>query len=150
MDSEKGQMPPILEFEILARGLYWPDQLDITYDPSLRMPINPAIQEWMDSLWEQKLAIAREKGVPLFDASLFLLIEAESKPDGRLHLVLGDTGYKEYVTTQVTEFTRVRQREELGKPLSICSVVETSDTYIFLYNPTEITLFSVRYPAIYR
>src|SRR5258708_16548432 len=105
MESGKGQMPPILEFEILARGLYRPDQLDITYDPSLSMPINPAIQEWMDSLWEQKLAIAREKGVPLFDASLFRLIEAESKPDGRLHLVLAATGDKEYVTPRVTKFT---------------------------------------------
>ncbi len=52
----------MLEFEILARGLYRPDQLDITYDPSLRMPATPAIQEWMDILWEQKLALARKKG----------------------------------------------------------------------------------------
>lgn len=148
MDSEKGPMPPVLEFEILARGLYRPDQLDITYDPSLRMPINPAIQEWMDSLWEQNLAIAREKGIPLFDASLFRLIEAESKPDGRLHLVLGDTGYKEYVTTRVTEFTRVRKREELGNALSICSVVETSDGYILLDKRQGVDVYVGRYHVI--
>ena len=72
----------MLEFEILARGLYRPDQLDILYDPSLRILITPAIQEWMDTLWQQKLAIAREKGIPLFDAPLFRLIHAESRHDG--------------------------------------------------------------------
>jgi len=51
----------MLEFEILARGFYRPDQLDITYDPSLRMPTSPAIQAWMDTLWQQKLASAQKK-----------------------------------------------------------------------------------------
>src|ERR1051326_4333071 len=37
----------MLEFEILARGLYRPDQLDITYNPSLRMHTSPAIQEYV-------------------------------------------------------------------------------------------------------
>ncbi len=148
MDYEKGQKTPMLEFEILARGLYRPDQLDITYDPSLRMPIDTAIQEWMDRLWEQKLAIAREKSTPLFDAPLFRLIEAESKTDGRLRLVLGDTGYKEYVTTRVPEFTQGRKREELGNALSICSVVETSDGYILLDKRQGVDVYVGRYHVI--
>jgi hypothetical protein len=37
----------MLEFEILTRGLYRPDQLTITYNPSLRMPTNLAISDWM-------------------------------------------------------------------------------------------------------
>src|SRR2546428_2401485 len=69
---------PMLEFEILARGLYHPDQLDITYDPSLHMPTTATIQEWMDTLWEQKLALAREKVIPLFDAPLFRFIDRKS------------------------------------------------------------------------
>ena len=67
------------EFEILARGLYRPDQLEITYDPSLSMPTTPAIQEWMDTLWQQKLAIAQQKSIPLHDAPLFRLIYAETR-----------------------------------------------------------------------
>jgi hypothetical protein len=55
------------EFEILAHGFYRPDQLYIIYDPSLRMPTTPAIQHWMDTLWQQKLAIAQEKNIPLYD-----------------------------------------------------------------------------------
>jgi hypothetical protein len=43
----------MLEFQILARGLYWHDQLNITYDSSLRMRITQSIQQWMDALWLQ-------------------------------------------------------------------------------------------------
>ena len=138
----------MLEFEILARGLYRPDQLDIIYDPSLRMPTNPSIQAWMDSLWEQKLAIAQTQKIPLFDSPLFRFIEAESKSDGTLHLVLGDTGYKEYVTTRVPEFAQGRKRQELGNALSVCSVVETSDDYILLDKRQGVDVYVGRYHVI--
>jgi len=138
----------MLEFEILARGLYRPDQLDIIYDPSLHMPTNPTIQAWMDTLWEQKLAIAQIQKIPLFDAPLFRFIEAESKSDRTLHLVLGDTGYKEYVTTRVPEFAQGRKREELGNALSVCSVVETSDGYILLDKRQGVDVYIGRYHVI--
>jgi hypothetical protein len=138
----------MLEFEILARGLYRPDQLAITYDPSLHMPATPAIQEWMDTLWEQKLALAREKGIPLFDAPLFRLVQAESTPAGTLCLVLGDTGYKEYVTTRGPEFARGRKRAELGNALSVCSVVETSDGYVLLDKRQGVDVYVGRYHVI--
>src|SRR5437879_5513522 len=107
-----------MEFEILARGLYRPEQVVITYDPALRMPVDEALQGWMDDLWQQKLAMAREKGVPLFDAPLFRLVGVETGVEGRgqaspVHLVLGDTSYKEYVTTREPEFFRGHRREEL-------------------------------------
>jgi len=138
----------MLECEILARGLYRPDQLDIAYDSSLRMPATPAIQEWMDTLWEKKLAFARERDIPLFDAPLFRLVEAASTPGGRLRLVLGDTGYKEYVTTRVPEFARGRKRVELGNALSVCSVVETSDGYILLDKRQGVDVYVGRYHVI--
>ena len=110
------------EFEILARGLFRPDQLIITYNPALRMPSSPAIQQWMGTYWEQKLAEAQERGIPLFDAPLYRFVDAETRADGVLHLTLGDTGYKEYVTTRVPEFSRGRLRQELGNALAVCSV----------------------------
>jgi hypothetical protein len=138
----------MLEFEIIARGLYRPDQLDINYDPSLRMPATLAIQKWMETLWEQKLALAREKRIPLFDAPLFRLVEAKSTPAGTLRLVLGDTGYKEYVTTRVPEFARARKRKELGNALSVCSVLETSDGYILLDKRQGVDVYVGRYHVI--
>src|SRR5436305_7946010 len=138
----------MLEFEILAHGPYRPDQLNITYNPSLRMPTSPPIQAWMDTLLEQKLAIAREQNIPLFDAPLFRFVEVEAKADGTLHLVLGDTGYKEYVTTRVTEFAQRRKREELGNALSVCSVVETSDGYILLDKRQGVDVYVGRYHVI--
>jgi 8-oxo-dGTP pyrophosphatase MutT (NUDIX family) len=138
----------MLEFEILARGLFRPDQLAITYDPALHMPTDPAIQQWMDTLWTQKLAMAREQGFPLFDAPLFRFVNAEARTDGSLHLTLGDTGYKEYVTTRVPEFYRGRQRQELGNALSVCSVVETSDGYILIDKRQGVDVYAGRYHVI--
>jgi len=138
----------MLEFEIFAHGLYRPDQLDISYNPSLHMPTTPTIQAWMDILWEQKLALAREQKIQLFDAPLFRCIKAEAKPDGTLQLVLGDTGYKEYVTTRVSEFAQGRKREELGNALSVCSVVETSDGYILLDKRQGVDVYVGRYHVI--
>jgi 8-oxo-dGTP pyrophosphatase MutT (NUDIX family) len=138
----------MLEFEILARGLYRPDQLDITYDPSLRMPTSPAIQQWMDTLWQQKLATAQKKAVPLFDSQLFRLVSTEARADGTLHLVLGNTSYKEYVTTRDPEFARGRARQELGNALSVCSVVETNDGYILLDKRQGVDVYEGRYHVI--
>ncbi len=99
----------MLEFDILARGLYRRDQLAITYDPSLHISITPSVQQWMDTLWQQKLAIAHEKGTRLFDSQLFRLEQATASPDGILHLVLGNTSYKEYVTTREPDFAQWAQ-----------------------------------------
>ena len=138
----------MIEFEILARGLYWPDQLDITYDPSLRMPNSPAIQEWMDALWEKKLVLARQRGVPLYDSLLFRLVSAEALPDGRLKLVLGDTGYKEYTTTRESEFFTGRDRQELSNALAVCSVVETSDGYILYEKRQNVSVHAGHFHVI--
>ena len=138
----------MLEFEILACGLYRPDQLDITYDPSLRMHISPAIQEWMDTLWQQKLDTAQKKAVPLFDSQLFRLVSTEAREDSTLYLVLGNTSYKEYVTTREPEFARGRARQELGNALSVCSVIETNDGYILLDKRQGVDVYEGRYHVI--
>jgi hypothetical protein len=84
----------MIEFELLAQGCYRPDQVIMQYDPTLRMPSTPTIQAWMDTTWEQLLAQAREKAIPLFDAPLFRYVHAASHPDGTLHITVGKTDYK--------------------------------------------------------
>ncbi len=138
----------MLEFEILARGLYRRDQIAIAYNPLLCMPTTPSIQQWMDMLWQQKLAIARERGTRLFDAQLFRLVQAGDLSDGRLQLVLGNTSYKEYVTTREPDFARGRDRSELSNALGVCSVVETSDGYILLDKRQEVDAYVGRYHVI--
>jgi hypothetical protein len=137
----------MLEFEILARGFYRPEQLRIEYQPSLSMPKNPEIQQWMDTLWEQRLAQARRNQTRLFDTPLFRLVELTSSAD-QLSLVLGDTSYKEYVTTRVPEFAQHRKRQELGNALSVCSVVETSDQHILLDLRQGVDVYVGRYHVI--
>ena len=138
----------MLEFDILVRGLYRREQLDITYNPSLHIFITPSIQQWMDTLWQQKLALAREKGTRLFDSQLFRLEQATALPDGKLLLVLSNTSYKEYVTTREPDFARDRNRSELSNALSVCSVVETSDGYILLDKREGVDTYVGRYHVI--
>lgn len=138
----------MLEFDILARGLFGPGQLDIVYDPALRMPLTPEIREWMEALWQRKLAEARAKGTLLFDAPLFRLVSVEARPDGTLRLLLGDSGYKEYVTTREPAFAKGRARQELGNVLAVCSVVETSDGHILLDRRQGVDGYVGRYHVI--
>ena len=138
----------MIEFEILTRGLYRPDQLIITYNPSLHMPITPAIQSWIDTLWQQNLVAAREKGIPLFNTNLFRLISVASQPDGTLHLELGNTSYKEYTTTRVPGFFQNHTRQELSNALAVCSVIETSDGYILLDKRQGVDVHVGRYHVI--
>jgi 8-oxo-dGTP pyrophosphatase MutT (NUDIX family) len=138
----------MIEFSIIARGLYRPEQLLIHYDHTLRMPITPEMRIWMDDLWEKRLAQARANGTRLFESSLFRYIDATDNADGTLSLTLGDTTYKEYVTTRIPEFTQERTRQELGNALSVCSVVETSDDYILLDKRQGVDVYAGRYHVI--
>ena len=138
----------MIEFEIIARGLYRPDQVVMRYDPALRMPLTPTIQAWMDALWQEKLQLARERKVRLFDAPLFRFVHAVSLDQSMLEVHVGDTTYKEYVTTRTPEFSRSRTRQELGNALSVCSVVETSDDYILLDLRQGVDVYVGRYHVI--
>jgi 8-oxo-dGTP pyrophosphatase MutT (NUDIX family) len=138
----------MIQFEIIADGLYRPEQVIIDYDHARCMPLTPAMQAWMDTYWQQKLTIAKERGTRLFDAPLFRFIYATSHPGGNLHIMLGDTGYKEYVTTRVPEFAHGRSRQELGNALAVCSVIETSDDYILLEKRQGVDVYVGRYHVI--
>ena len=102
----------------------------------------------MDEKWQQKLILAHEQGQRLFDAPLFRFIEATSQMNGSLHLVLGDTSYKEYVTTRTPDFAKKHARQHLGNPLAVCSVVETSDNYILLDKRQGVDVYVGRYHVI--
>ena len=139
----------MLEFEILARGLFHPHELEIAYDPSLRMPTEGlVVQEWIDALWQQQLAIAHEQSFPLFDAPLFRLIKVEVSSEDKLHLVLGDTTYKEYTVTRLPTFSQRRERQQLSNPLAVCSVVETSDDFILYEQRQNVAVHAGRYHVI--
>jgi len=140
-------MQSTFEFEILAQGLYRPDQLTITYDPALRMPKTAAIADWMESLWQEKLLQARAQGTRLFDAPLFRFISVQAT-DEHLTLTLGDTSYREYVTTRVPEFALAHSRQDLGNALSVCSVIETSDEAILLEKRQGVDVYVGRYHVI--
>jgi len=119
------------------------------------MPTTPAIQQWMDALWQQKLASAQQEGYPLYESQLFRFVHAESWHEGqveegnnRLHLVLGDTSYKEYTTTRVPEFAQGRSRQELSNALAVCSVIETSDGSILYERRRKVAVYVGRYHVI--
>ncbi len=138
----------MIEFEILMRGRYQPMQLVVEYNPLLHMSITPGMQMLMDELWRQKMIVAQEKGFLLFDGSLFRLMQAESRADEMLHIVVGDTSYKEYIVTRVPEFAQALARQELSNPLSVCSVIETSDGCILIEKRQGTDVYNGRYHVI--
>ncbi|HEY0755363.1 MAG TPA: NUDIX hydrolase [Ktedonobacteraceae bacterium] len=138
----------MLEFAIIARGFFLPEQLEIEYDPALSMPTTPALEAWMEELWQKKLVLARQRNIPLYDAPLFRYVKAEVTRENTLRLVLGNTGYKEYVTTREVEFASQHARAELGNALSVCSVVETSDGHILLDKRAGVDVYEGRYHVI--
>ena len=138
----------MLEFEIIIHDLYHPDQLIIQYDPTSRIQVSPQTQARMDELWQERLHQARLRSTKLFDSPLFRYIAAQSSPDHSLHLTLGDTSYKEYVTTRTPLFAQGRPRHELANPLAVCSVIETSDGYILLDRRQGVDVYAGRYHVI--
>ena len=167
----------MLEFATLAHGLFRPDQLVVHYDPTLCIHPDQQERAWMDNLWQEKLRQAQQQQRRLFDAPLFRLVDAivrpalsanlrthwvvaphdplqpispipASPPNTALHITLGDTSYKEYVTTRTLEFSRNHARSELGNALGVCSVVETSDNYILLDKREGVDVYVGRYHVI--
>lgn len=138
----------MLEFDIITHGLYRPDQLTIQYDPTSRISVTLQTQAWMDISWQEQLQQARLHNKRLFDAPLFRHVNAQSSNDQSLHLILGDTSYKEYVTTRTPLFAQGRARHELANPLAVCSVLETSDGYILLDRRQGVDVYVGRYHVI--
>jgi 8-oxo-dGTP pyrophosphatase MutT (NUDIX family) len=137
----------MLEFSICARGLFTSAQVIIHYDPTLTMSHEPTIRSWMNAQWTQKLAEARLRQIPLYDAPLYRFVHAEVLAE-QLHLTLGNTSYKEYVTTRTPAFALRFPGEELGNACSVCSVVETSDQSILLDKRTGVDVYEGRYHVI--
>ena len=102
----------------------------------------------MDRLWQAKLLQAKLQQRLLFDAPLYRLIDANQLNERTIHLTLGDTSYKEYVITREQTFAQNRPRIELGNPLAVCSVVETSDNVILLDQRQGMDVYNGRYHVI--
>jgi 8-oxo-dGTP pyrophosphatase MutT (NUDIX family) len=138
----------MLEFDIIVHGFYRADQLVMHYDPTLHMSILPQTQAWMDAFWQEQLDKASQRNARLFNTPLFRYIDAQITLDQSLHIVVSDTSYKEYVTTRAPAFSQGRARYELGNPLAVCSVVETSDGYILLDKRQGVDVYVGRYHVI--
>lgn len=127
------------EFEILAHGLYRPEQIHIIYQPeSLRFSVEQ--QAAMDHVWQTKLLQARQQQSLLFDAPLYRLIAFQQTSTQNIQLTLGDTSYKEYATT--------RDHSVDSNPLAVCSVVESSDNIILLDQRQGVDVYNGRYHVI--
>jgi 8-oxo-dGTP pyrophosphatase MutT (NUDIX family) len=136
------------EFEVLAHGLYRPEQLQIIYQPDQILRFSVEQQAAMEHVWQIKLLQARQQARLLFDAPLYRLLASQQTNSQRIQLTLGDTSYKDYVTTREPAFIQDRPRTELSNPLAVCSVVETSDNIILLDQRQGVDVYNGRYHVI--
>jgi 8-oxo-dGTP pyrophosphatase MutT (NUDIX family) len=137
----------MLDFCVLARGLYRPGQLSTTYDSARHLILSEEQHIWMEQFWQEKLRQAQQQQYLLFDAPLYRL-NAVTQHEQQLHLDLGNTSYKEYVTTRSPEFSHGKSSAELSNALSVCSVVETSDGVILLDKRQGVDVYVGRYHVI--
>ncbi|WP_151755891.1 NUDIX hydrolase [Dictyobacter vulcani] len=138
----------MFEFEILVRGLYRQPDLRIAYQPDQRLLLPGEQQARLDLRWQEQLQQARQQQRLLFDAPLYRFIDVQAQPDNTLALTLGETSYKEYVTTREATFAHGRSRHELGNPLAVCSVIESSDGFILLDQRQGVDVYAGRYHVI--
>jgi NTP pyrophosphohydrolases containing a Zn-finger, probably nucleic-acid-binding len=139
----------MLQFNILAQGLFRQEQLTVEYDPTYRLHVTPAEQAWIEQCWQEKLAQAKQQHNLLFDGPLYRFRTVRVSPDQQqLHLALGNTTYKEYATTRTSTFAEGRTAAELGCPLAVCAVVETSDGIILLDRRQGMDVGNGRYHVI--
>src|SRR5439155_10784048 len=66
----------------------------------------------------------------------------------RLHLIFGNTSYKEYVTTREPEFAQGRDRQQLSNALEVCSVIETTGGHNLLDKRQGVDVYAGRYHVI--
>ncbi len=122
----------MLDFEFLARGCYTFEQVSVDYNPTHSILLSVEMQDEMEHIWQEKLAVAQAQKFPLFDGKLFRLIYAEERADQTLRVKLGNTSYKEYVATRTATMVQQLTRDGVSNPLSVCSVIETLDGFILL------------------
>jgi 8-oxo-dGTP pyrophosphatase MutT (NUDIX family) len=138
---------PILkkrEFEILVAGRF---DLVVHYHQGSIRQYSPEERTLIDRIWGERLAECREKGIPLYDGSLFRLLDYEAD-DSRMVLRFGETGYKEYVGTRTDSYARQRRREELSNPMAVCAVVHTADGKILVEKRVGTDVYAGRYHVI--
>ena len=122
----------MLEFEFLVRGCFTPNEIVVNYLPELHLLLADDLRSEMERIWQQKLVQAQQQGFRLFDGKLFRMEEVEQAADQTLHILLGNTGYKEYVATRTPAFLQQLTRKGVSNALAVCSVIETLDGFILL------------------
>ena len=122
----------MLDFEFLVRGCFAPDQIVIHYNPALHIELTDELRSEIERIWQEKLMQSQQQSFQLFDGKLFRMVDEEQLADSALHIVLGDTSYKEYVATRTPAFVQQLTRRGVSNALAVCSVIETLDGFVLL------------------
>jgi 8-oxo-dGTP pyrophosphatase MutT (NUDIX family) len=138
-------------FNILARGLWNPENIKVNYSGEFSAKITERISHFIDEKWNLAKCKAEETGQELFSSDLVRL-KGFYESNNDLILNIGETTYKEYVGTnlhinEIGEIIESSQLlEYLSNPLATCAVVVSNDDKILIGRRSGKT---VDYPNYY-
>ena len=131
------------EVEQVVAGLFGPECIE-THWSARRREAPPALEQAITRVWQDALRQACAQGRELFAGPLCRLDEVRVE-DGRLHLFLSPTDYREYLGTnhnreEVRHLMGEGESDALANPLAVCAAVRTHDGRLLIGRRSRQTM----------
>lgn len=137
----------MLDFEILISHSFSRTDLSVTYVAGPGEPRSPEATEEIGKTWESQVLNCQEYGLTIFDGSLFRLNRYALK-EGKMLLELGDTTFREYVGTSISDFYNMHPGVWVADPLAVCIALVTDDRRILVEKRTTLTRYRAPFHVI--
>jgi 8-oxo-dGTP pyrophosphatase MutT (NUDIX family) len=140
----------LLDFKILSEESFKQADIEITYaaGSSNAMTKDSVTETLIEENWSATVRKATKRQVKIFDGMLFRLKNVTVTSGNKLFLELGDTNYKEYITTRTKGFYRGRQPDVLANPLAICIAIGTTEGNIIIEKRGKVDVYPGQYHVI--
>lgn len=137
----------MLHFDILISHSFAHDDLLVTYvgGPGERRPREAT--ERIDRAWDLHLRNCVRNGLTVFDGRLFRL-NGYGVKEGKISLDLGDTTFREYIGTSISDFHEVHPDAWVANPLAVCIALVTDDRKILVEKRTTLTRYRAPFHVI--
>lgn len=136
-----------MDFEILISHSFSRADLSVAYIAGPGESRSREATEQIDKAWESLALSSRESGLTVFDGNLFRL-DRYGLREGKMHLELGDTSFREYVGTSIGDFYNRHPDVWMADPLAVCIALVTDDRKILVEKRTTPTRYRAPFHVI--
>jgi len=116
---------------VLCSGMFFPNHIVVTHDAKSERVILPDLDALIDQEWARQQELARERGLPLYDANVYRLNDVTAGDDG-LALHLAPEPYRAHATMKTLHVMPMIQDEHVDRVLVADALIRTRDN-MFLF-----------------